>query len=92
MSKEKKYVQSPDALLTEGDGDGVFLQLQSEKYFTLNKVGMDVYKAILNNDNQEEIIRKITQKYDVDKDTAAKDIKKITNDLVSKKIIIESSN
>lgn len=84
------FVQSADTVFTELAGEGVFLNIPTEKYLMLNKVGMDYYKLLIQNYDREEITDKLIEKYNVDKKTVQRDLQKFTSDLISAKIIERS--
>ena len=87
-----KYVKSNDVLLTGQNGEGVFLHMGTEKYFTLNKVGMLMYNSLIINEPDEKIIEAITDKFDVEPINVRKDFDELVNSLLDANIIEETTS
>ncbi|MDY7031901.1 MAG: PqqD family protein [Thermodesulfobacteriota bacterium] len=84
-----KYFESPDVILAEMDGEGVFLNIKTEKYYSLNKTGMDIFKLLINDSDKNEIVFQLLEKYNVDEKILQEDIVRLVNELVDANIIIE---
>ncbi len=73
---EYRYTPCARALFTElGDGTGVLLHLDSKFYYTLNKTGTEVWKALQQGiEDIEGMTNRLTLRFAVEHDTAAADI------------------
>ncbi|MGH7884638.1 MAG: PqqD family protein [Thermodesulfobacteriota bacterium] len=78
----KKSVKESDGLLCQEltDGEIVFLNLNNESYFGLDKIGTDIWKELLKSKNIETAYNNLLQKYEVEPENLRKDIE----DLISK--------
>lgn len=56
------------------------------KVFNINEVGALIYKALLDDKSDDEILELILNEYDVDKAVAMKDISDFKNSLIEKGI------
>lgn len=56
------------------------------KVFNINEVGAIIYKALLDDKTDDEIVELILNEYDVSKEVALRDIKNFKNDLALKGI------
>ena len=85
----KFYKKNDDVLLTEQDEEAIVLHMGSEKYYSLNKVALLIYKQIMNQDSKAQIISKIIGKFKKKKKTANNDFDKVVADMLEKEILLQ---
>ena len=79
---------NPNAILTVLDnGEGVLLNLDSKRYYTLNETGVFLWKHINGKKNIEEIAIALYEDYDVSKTEALNATIKIFTKLANHKLI-----
>jgi hypothetical protein len=77
-----------DKIFWRNIGDeAVILNIDSGLYYTLDKVGKITWDMITNNNDDDEIIKKIVSVYDVDEKTATRDLKDFLKMLKKEKLI-----
>ncbi|MCP3874195.1 MAG: PqqD family protein [Desulfobacteraceae bacterium] len=65
----------------------VVLHFDSGKYYSLNTTGSLIWKSLIENISQAEIVNQVCLEFDIDRQTAEKDTEEIINDFLSKKFI-----
>lgn len=64
-------------------------EVDFSKIITLNEIGLIIYDSIKDNITKDEIVKRITDEYDVDVKTATSDVNDFIKKLVELKIIYE---
>jgi hypothetical protein len=83
-------VPSPQGhvVFTEFEGDeGVLVDLNSKRYYTLNETATLVWRALEKGLSKEEIVGQLTAAYDVTPEHAAASIDALVNSLRSHKLL-----
>ncbi len=81
ISLPGKVRVSTDVLLQEIEGESVLLDLNSEFYFGLNKVGTRIWQLLSEETSVENVLTKLKGEYGVDEQLLAKDLSNILNAL-----------
>lgn len=81
MDLKKKLKIAKDVLFREIDDEAVLLNLQSGIYFGLDKVGTDIWRWIGEDGRLENVLGKLTGRYDVAKETAGADLLELAEKL-----------
>lgn len=68
---------SDEVLFQEVSGEAVLLDLKSEQYFGLDKVGTHVWQLLNQNLPEESIIEQLLQRYEVDRPTLENDVSQL---------------
>jgi hypothetical protein len=75
-------------VFTEFDGtEGVLVDLNSKRYYTLNETAMIIWRGLERKRTREEIIRDITDAYDVTPEHAAQSLDKLIATLQARKLL-----
>lgn len=69
------------------DNEIVVLKLDNGEYFTFNALGHELWLDIAAGKSINEIIDKITQEFEVEKEQAEQDVKKFISGLLEKDLI-----
>lgn len=73
---------------TEFDGgEGVLVDLNSKRYYQLNETAMFVWRCLEKGRALPEIIREVTDTYDVSQEHAAASVEKLLQDLRAHKLL-----
>lgn len=78
---------SDDAVFREIDGEAVVLNLASGIYFGLNGVGTRVWQLIEQRGSLEAVRDALVAEFDVDADTAARDVTSLAADLAARGLV-----
>ena len=81
------YALAEEYLWKEVKNQVVVLHFDSGKYYSLNNTGSMIWKGLMDNLPQNEIVDQVCLAYDVDRDTAKKDTQEMINHFLSKKFI-----
>lgn len=75
-------------VFTEFDGtEGVLVDLNSKRYYTLNETAMIIWRGLERKRTRDEIIRDITDAYDVTPEHAAQSLDKLIATLQARKLL-----
>ena len=77
-----------DFVFKKVKNESVLLNAKTGDYFGLNEVGTDFYALVDGKISLEEIIKKIMDDYDVDKELLQKDIGELVDQLLKKGILL----
>ena len=71
---DQRITASADVLVQEIDGQSALLNLKTERYFGLDDVGTEIWKAVTSAGTVAEAIERLLDVYDVDADTLRADV------------------
>jgi len=74
------------------DGEAVLVNLKDSTFHTLNPVATFIWEQADGQIKTEQIIEKICQEFEVDRDTAQRDCLEFLGELLSKGLVILSQN
>ncbi|GAB4338321.1 MAG: hypothetical protein Kow0089_10170 [Desulfobulbaceae bacterium] len=83
------YTVSEDVTWRDVDEEMIVLHLPTGKYYTFNNTGHLAWQQLADGRDTEEITRGIMEKYDVDEETARRDLTVFINGLVEHNLISE---
>jgi len=69
------------------DREGVLVDLNAKRYYTLNETAMIIWRGLENKRTRDEIIREITDAYDVTPEHAARSLDKLVASLQARKLL-----
>ncbi len=82
---------SRDVLMTElPDGESVLLDLQTEAYFGLNKLGTAVWSALANGTDLELLVAATSEGTGEPAANVRADIQSLLDDLVSRNLVVDA--
>ncbi|HZH89980.1 MAG TPA: PqqD family protein [Pyrinomonadaceae bacterium] len=73
------------------DTEGVLVDLNSKRYYTLNETAMIIWRGLEGKRTREEIIRDLTDIYDVASEHAAQSLDNLLSMLQSRKLLSSDS-
>jgi hypothetical protein len=73
--------QSPNALFQSLSGEGVFLNLTTEQYFGLDRVGTRVWELVCASGSAENAVHQMLREYDVSEPQLRSDVERILAEL-----------
>ena len=94
MSESPVPVPNPQVLFTElDDGTGVLLHLDTKFYYTLNRTGVFVWKALQAGDGRtpQAIAKKLTEAFRVELDAAERDVAAVLDEMRADGLLLPSS-
>lgn len=84
------YVAKEDVVDCDIGGERALLNLDSNKYFTLNQTASEVWVALSERCSVDQIVKNITDKYDVAEKTCRSDVESILASMISANIAQEA--
>ena len=78
---------SPSAMARELDDEVVILHVPSGEYFSLNPVGALIWSHLEQGSDTSAIVEAITTEFDVDEDTAARDLDTLLTQLAAADLV-----
>lgn len=82
-----KVRRTKEASWREVDGEGVILNLESGAYYSLNEVGLKIWRLFDGRHSVEGIKALISQEYDVSLELAGQDVEKLVARLQREKLV-----
>ena len=83
----KRVVIPPDVLSRELDNEGVLLNLETERYYTLDDVGMRMWQLLAERGDVETVVAQLLDEYDVDEATLRRDLADLIARLVEAELV-----
>lgn len=68
-------------------GEGVLVDLNTKRYYTLNETAALIWRALERGDGPEEIVRQLTEAYDVTPEHAARSLEKTLSTLRARQLL-----
>ena len=84
-------VNAPAVVAEVIDGEAVIMDLTSGHYFSTQGVGCDIWRAIEGRASHSDIVRSLVSAYDVDPQVAGSAVAAFIEELVQRKLVIESN-
>ncbi|MDD5034414.1 MAG: PqqD family protein [Methylococcaceae bacterium] len=86
-------LQIPEEVVYEKIGDeAVLLHLETGTYFGLNPVGSRMWELLTASGDPQVVLDHIQEEYDVEDEVLRRDLDQLINELMSKKLILASSD
>jgi hypothetical protein len=85
---ERVYQPTGQVLSRVLDGEAVLLDLGGGQYYGLDPVGTEVWRGLEAGATPSELVRRVVAAYDVDPDTARRDIEALLSELLARKLIV----
>lgn len=82
------YTMSKQYLWKEIGDQVVILHYDTGRYFSLNASGSVIWKAALENLSQEQIVQRLCDEFDVDRETAQQDIEETVRSFIDREFLI----
>ena len=87
MQKNSRIVARKGHLATDLGTEAVIFNTKFEKYYGLNDVGARVWALVQQPTTFAEIVKIVTQEYDVERDRFERDLTKLLQDLEAAELI-----
>jgi hypothetical protein len=81
------YSRHADLRLTAVDDEGVVLHLGSLRYFTVNETGLTILQKLTEPSTIAELVKAVTDEYDVTDDIAEQTTREFVNRCVEAKLL-----
>ena len=78
----KRVAIPPDVLSRELDDEGVLLNLETERYYTLDDVGIRMWQLLAEHGDVETVVAQLLDEYDVEQATLRHDLADLIAGLV----------
>lgn len=88
QSRTQGFVVPPGVLSEVVDGETVLLQLDTGKYFGLNRTGTRVWQLILESATSERIISAIGAEFGAPEEVVARDLADLFNELTVQGLLV----
>ena len=88
----KKYcINKNEVAWRDLDGEAVILDLKTDTYFSLDKIGTQIWKKMTEKSGINDLVSLITSSYDVLAKEAEMDVKELISGLKKTGLILESA-
>ncbi|MEJ2041564.1 MAG: PqqD family protein [Desulfosarcinaceae bacterium] len=82
------YQLAEDYLWKEVGGQVVILHFDSGRYYSLNDSGSAIWKGLLADQTEDQIVSGLRAAFDVEADVAKVDVRTLTREFIEKKFIV----
>ena len=82
-----RFTTSDDTVAEEIEGELVNLDLQGDVYFSLNPVGRVIWEAIADEETFGEVVDRICEEFEVERERAAEDARDFLNDAIERELV-----
>jgi len=65
------------------DGEAILLNVDTEKYFSLDQIGASVLSALINSNNYDEALNTLKTRYEVDQTELKRDMDELIENLIN---------
>ena len=87
LSNDLKVTISPEVLFQEVSGETVLLDLSSENYFGLDKIGTRIWELLNGGASVGEVVDALLEEYDTDRKTLESDLAELLEKLAEAGLI-----
>ena len=87
LSNDLKVTISPEVLFQEVSGETVLLDLSSENYFGLDKIGTRIWELLNGGASVGEVVDALLEEYDTDRKTLERDLAELLEKLAEAGLI-----
>ncbi|BAF73017.1 PqqD family protein [Sulfurovum sp. NBC37-1] len=87
MDLNKKVKFADMVFAQEVDGEMVLLDMNSENYFGLDAVGTDIWVAMQQKKNLQEVLESLLEQYDVEEEVIKQDLEAFVHKLVESGLV-----
>jgi hypothetical protein len=87
INMESKITANDNVIWREVDEEAVILNIDTNNYYTLNKIGTEIWKNIKSNNKLGDIVKKVMNRYEVNEKRLLKDIEKLAAALQNEDLI-----
>ena len=88
--KNVNFGQPNNVMLREmPDGEAILLNVDTEKYFSLDKISASVLSALINSNNYDEALNTLKTKYEVDQAELKRDVDELIENLIQNGLLEE---
>lgn len=84
-----KYQHKPGILAADMDGETVMMDADTGKYYKLSEIGGRIWTLTKEPISREELIRALTDEYDVDRDQCEEDIAPFMEQMIQNGLILK---
>ena len=95
MTKNKlpdKVLINPNVVAQDVDDEIVLLHMETEQYFSLDDVGTELWKLLIEKDTVQDVLQAMLALYNVDETRLRNDLEKLISRLVEAKLISIQDN
>jgi hypothetical protein len=92
MALKKYFIKSSDVLEKIENDTATIINKKTGKFATLTDVGFFIWEKLDRKTNKKELIRKIVKEYEINQDTADKDLESFLKEAIKEKIILNVDN
>ena len=87
MNLNQKITIAETVFAQEVDGEMVLLDMESENYFGLDEVGTEIWQAMQEYGNLQEVLNALLEQYDVDAEVLENDLEEFVGKLVESGLV-----
>ena len=87
VSFDRRLSIAPDSLINVIDGESVLLNLKTESYYGLDKVGTRMWTLLTTSDSVQKAYEQLIEEYDVNADVLRKDLSELIDQLITKGLL-----
>jgi hypothetical protein len=87
----ERYSVAPEVLLQEVQGELVLLNLQTERFFGLNVVGLRVWQLVAEGNSRRSVIDLLESEFEVGRDRLEQDVTRLLAELLAAGLLLPAT-
>jgi hypothetical protein len=88
---DERYSVAPEVLLQEVQGELVLLNLQTERFFGLNVVGLRVWQLVAEGNSRRSVIDLLESEFEVGRDRLEQDVTRLLAELLAAGLLLPAT-
>lgn len=90
IPENARLTRSTDVVSTAIPGETVILDPTGDKYFSLDDVGSRVWELLETSTTIDEVVIRLVDEYDVEREACERDVRALLGDLVDRGLVLVS--
>lgn len=90
MNRTQRFrVNSPSVINDTIEGESVIINLHNGFYYSLDNIGSDIWKGLINQYSVEDIVNTFFAHFNADKEEIINGVNELTTELINENLIVE---
>lgn len=88
LTELSKVKRNPALVTSNIDGEAVMMSVENGEYYGLDEIGTRIWDLLENSLSVSELVDKLTEEFEVEKDDCTRDTLEFLNDLLARNLLV----
>lgn len=88
LTELSKVKRNPAMVTSNIDGEVVMMSVENGEYYGLDEIGTRIWDLLENSLSVSELVDKLTEEFEVEKDDCTRDTLEFLNDLLARNLLV----